>query len=301
MATKIAYLDADTGSSQYGYIIDGKTYKDEAGTQRISEGSIVTTPDGKTYKMGADGHGHEYTGTAEALGIPTTGSSGSDSEGNYVDYRKSTADDYINSIYDAQIKAAEAKLKAAYDQNVNTLNAEKAKIPGTYATAKNQTAGQSETQRANFNEYAAASGLNSGAGGQASLSFSNQLQGNLASLNQAQADAAANIDLQLANLQTQYQADLAQAFAEGNLAKISALYDNYQTNRANMMSMRQMELSMNKETTLYKDQKLESEKAWALETSNWTGDYSGMAAYGWKPQQIASAEAEWKRVRETKT
>jgi hypothetical protein len=195
---------------------------------------------------------------------------------------------YINEIYEKQRQITEAKLKAAYDQSVNTLNAEKAKLPGAYAAAKNETAGQSETQRANFNEYAAASGLNSGAGGQASLAFSNQLQGNLAALTQAQTDATAAIDLQLANLQTQYQTDLAQAFAEGNLAKVSALYNSYEKNRADMLLKQQTELDD-------KNQKYEADRNWALETAIRTGVYAGMAAYGWTPQQIANAEKLWQQ------
>lgn len=233
--------------------------------------------------VNADG---SYTSTTESDPPPETGG-GEKGPINFIGGgSNSTVEDYINSIYDAQLRSAEAKLKAMYDQSVNTLNAEKAKLPGAYAAAKNQTAGQSETQRANFNEYAAASGLNSGAGGQASLAFSNQLQGNLAALTQAQTDATAAIDLQLANLQTQYQTDLAQAFAEGNLAKVSALYDNYEKNRADMLLKQQTELDD-------KNQKYEADRTWALETAIRTGDYSAMAAYDWTPQQIANAEKLW--------
>jgi len=39
-----------TGTNQTGYIIDGKTYKDQQGTQRIDDGSIVTVG-GTSYKM----------------------------------------------------------------------------------------------------------------------------------------------------------------------------------------------------------------------------------------------------------
>lgn len=48
-STPTSYKDS-TGASQTGYIIDGKTYKDQQGTQRIDDGSIVTVG-GTSYKM----------------------------------------------------------------------------------------------------------------------------------------------------------------------------------------------------------------------------------------------------------
>lgn len=53
MATKVKYYD-DKGQSYDGYNIGGKTYKDEAGTQRIDQGSYVQTGD-TWWKMGDTG------------------------------------------------------------------------------------------------------------------------------------------------------------------------------------------------------------------------------------------------------
>lgn len=53
MARKTDYYDP-FGQKQTGYIINGQTYKDEAGTQRIDNGSAVTVG-GKTYQMTDNG------------------------------------------------------------------------------------------------------------------------------------------------------------------------------------------------------------------------------------------------------
>ena len=55
---KTKYYD-ETGKSYDGYNIGGKTYKDEAGTQRIDKNSYVQT-DNKWYKMG-DTNGTEVS------------------------------------------------------------------------------------------------------------------------------------------------------------------------------------------------------------------------------------------------
>lgn len=53
MARKTDYYDP-FGQKQTGYIINGQTYKDEAGTQRIDNGSAVSVG-GKTYQMTDNG------------------------------------------------------------------------------------------------------------------------------------------------------------------------------------------------------------------------------------------------------
>ncbi len=53
MANKVKYYDS-AGKSYDGYNIDGKTYKDEAGTQRIDKGSYVQTED-NWFQMGNTG------------------------------------------------------------------------------------------------------------------------------------------------------------------------------------------------------------------------------------------------------
>ena len=135
--------------------------------------------------------------------------------------------DRVNAQYDASGRAAALAYKNAYDQSMLQLDAAAAKIPQQYRSAMNAAAGQAAQQQANFNEYAAAQGLNSGAAGQAALSRSNTLQNNLSSLQQAQAQALADVELQRASAQTQYQNAVAEALANNDLARAQALYQEW--------------------------------------------------------------------------
>lgn len=137
----------------------------------------------------------------------------------------SSQEDYVNKLYDAQREASLAALKTAYDQNVIALDHAAEKIPAQYQTARNQSAASNEIAKANFNEYAAASGLNTGAGGQIQLSMANAEQGNQSALHKAEADALAEIENQRTLLRTNYQNSIAEAIAAGNLERAQALYN----------------------------------------------------------------------------
>lgn len=130
----------------------------------------------------------------------------------------------IEQLYKAQQDAAIAELDAAYNQNVIDLDAAKNKIPGVYAAQRNRTASDAAVNQRNFGEFAAASGLGSGANAQARLAMNNQLTSGLSSIAQAEADALAEIETERARVQAKYKADVAAAIAEGNAAKAQALY-----------------------------------------------------------------------------
>ncbi|UOO38264.1 hypothetical protein IZU99_03130 [Oscillospiraceae bacterium CM] len=273
MATQTSYYGPD-GSIQIGYIIDNKTYKDEAGTQRIDIGSHVPSAQG-FYKMTETG------GVLDPDYNPRANRSTDRIEKN------PDSNAYIDEIYDAKTKAAQAALQSAYDQNVNTLNTARSQIPGVYQDAKNTTASQGEIQKANFNEYASANGLNSGTGGQAQLAFSNTLQGNLSGLDKQQAKATSDMDLQMANLETTYKNNVAAAIAQGDFEKANALYNKYQTDQANALALKQYNdsLEYRNDTTNYER---------SLYYADYTGDYSSMSPW-WTPEAIAKANEKAKK------
>lgn len=144
-----------------------------------------------------------------------TGSSGSGS------YDKSS---YLKQIYAAQTEAALSNLKSAYETAMQDYDAAKEKLPGVYQEAKNTAAATNALEKRAFDERAAASGLNSGTGGQAQLAMSGALQGQLGKLDREQAQAESDIELERAKTQAEYQAAIAQAKAEGDNALASALY-----------------------------------------------------------------------------
>lgn len=131
----------------------------------------------------------------------------------------------INNYYSAAQNAQLAALKSAYDQNIINTDAAAAKIPGIYQSAENSAAAQSAVSQKNFNEYAAASGLNSGAGGQATLAQNLALQGNLNQLETEKANALKDVETQRLSIQTEYQNAIAEAVANNELQKAEALYN----------------------------------------------------------------------------
>lgn len=144
---------------------------------------------------------------------------GSDLTGMVEDYS-----DYLKQMYAARKEAALAELDAAYQSSLNALDRAEQGIGEQYQAARNSTAGSSEVAKRNFAEYAAASGLNSGTGGQAELARNVTLQNDLNTLDTAQADAISDLQLQRANAETQYNNAIAQAQAQGDYELASALY-----------------------------------------------------------------------------
>lgn len=131
---------------------------------------------------------------------------------------------WLEEMNAAKKRSAMAELQAAYDSNIAALNRAEKGLAGEYQNARNQTVGDSERSKRNFQEYAAAYGLNSGTGSQAELARNAVLQGNLNAINTHEADARADLDLQRVNAETEYSNAIAQARAEGDYQLASALY-----------------------------------------------------------------------------
>lgn len=137
------------------------------------------------------------------------------------------SNNYINEIYQQQLEARRAAIESAYKQNIASLDRAAEQIPVTYQSARNQAAGQAAISQKNFDEYAAASGLNSGAAAQARLASNTALQSTLGSISQAEAQALADIELQRRQLEDRYRAEIAAAIAESNAEKARTLYNEY--------------------------------------------------------------------------
>ena len=132
--------------------------------------------------------------------------------------------DYLNQMYAEQQKAALAAINSAYQQNVAALDKAQSEIAPQYQSARNQTAGTSEQAARNFAEYAAANGLGSGASAQADLARGIALQNNLNQLNESEANAYADLELQKSQAEIEYNNAIAQAQASNNAELAAALY-----------------------------------------------------------------------------
>ena len=134
-------------------------------------------------------------------------------------------EEYIKSMYDASQKAQEEALRASYEKNLGTLDQQESKLAPTYDAAANNAGAQAAIQRANFNESANASGLNTGAGSQADLSMRNAEAANISAIRKAQADAQADLEYQRSQLSIEYQNAIREAIAQNELNKAQALYE----------------------------------------------------------------------------
>lgn len=135
--------------------------------------------------------------------------------------------DAINEIYDAQRKAREEELKAAYDRSMSDYQAARDKIAPEYQKQANDLSVQYERNRQNFNNQAAATGINSGTASQAALARGGEYQRDFGNLRTAEANATAEADRQMANLTAEYQSNIRAALADNDYKKAQALLDEY--------------------------------------------------------------------------
>lgn len=223
-----AALDAelDKWSQRYntakasGDVIGMRFANDEANKVRNSYGYAAELANGDINNVK---NAVNYYGT----GSGSSGGTGSGSMGGSAAGGGAGADDmsnYLEEMYAAQRRNAIANLNSAYQQNVNAINRAGEGIDARYQNARNKAAGASELSARNFAEYAAASGLNSGAGGQAELARNVALQNNLNDISADEANVYAELELQRANAEAEYNAAIAQAEASNDFARAEALY-----------------------------------------------------------------------------
>ena len=132
--------------------------------------------------------------------------------------------DYIRQMHEQQLAANKAQLESDYNQNLSNLDSEASKIGSNYYEQRRQTQANADRAQANYNEMANASGLNSGTGSQAQLARSNQLQSDLTTLGNAEAQNRAEIERQRTLLGQQYQNAIQKAQAENNMELAQKLY-----------------------------------------------------------------------------
>lgn len=233
---------------------------------------------------------------------------------------------YINQLYDAQRQASLDQLKSAYDENMLTLDQTAAKIPGQYQQARNRSAASNEVAKANFNEYAAASGLNTGAAGQAQLAMANAEQGNQSALLNAERQALQEVENQRVALRTNYQNAVAEAVSAGNLERAQALYEEAVRVDNSMLETQLQQIQLNQAYAAAKagsgsgggggestmsfttakaaaDAGVYSDEVLAVLRDNGYSDYMIQQMYGYKPgmntqttpsaQALASAYEYW--------
>lgn len=140
-------------------------------------------------------------------------------------YQAEDRSDYINELYDTAREQALSALESAYDREVTSYDYAAAHIPAQYYDARNAASAEAALARQSVNEQFAASGLNTGAAGQARLSLAVAEQGALGALGREQAAALAELEMRRAEAESEYKAAVAEAIASSELERAQALYD----------------------------------------------------------------------------
>lgn len=176
-------------------------------------GATTTTP------YSPPGSGATTTNGAGVYGFgSTTTTGGTPYSGDY------DLSEYLRQQAAARIESELAGLSGAYKQAMNGYDAELRNIQKSYYNQRNQSAAQDAIARRNFDERAAASGLNSGTAGQADLARSAAYTSELARLGAAE-DAERNaVEMNRANAQAQYEQAIAQARANNQQQLAGDLY-----------------------------------------------------------------------------
>ena len=133
--------------------------------------------------------------------------------------------DYINELYDAARELAVSALEREYERETAAFDRAEAEIPETYRAARNAAASDAALARQSVNEQFAASGLNTGAAGQARLSLAVAEQGVMGALSREQAAELSDLELRRAEAESGYRAAVAEAIASSELERAEALYD----------------------------------------------------------------------------
>ena len=204
-------------------------------------------------------------------------------------YAGASQSDYINGVYDAQLEAQKQALESAYNQKEAEYSAAEAKIPAQYDAQRNALSAQNEIEKANFNEQAAASGLNAGAGSQARLSQSNAYQQGMTALGKAQADAASNLQLERTKAKTAYQDAIQQAIKDNDAKRAQALYEEAQRIDDNLVSnaLNQANLDATRSSTNY------AKMMETAQTLAHYGVFSGYLALGYSQDQVDAMRKVW--------
>lgn len=213
---------------------------------------------------------------------------------------------YIEEMNRAAQEAALAELRSAYEKNLSGLDRTKQSIAPTYQAARNQAAGQAELQKRQFAEYAAANGLNSGAGGQAQLAMNNALQGSLSNLSTQEASSLADLELQRSQTESDYNNAIAKAKADGNYQLAAQLYQEKvrqdEAIREQIMWQTQQDFQnaqfdWQKGRADIANQKDDTENLYqmVMQYAQSTGDFSLLGQFGFTAEQIANMQERWRK------
>ncbi len=328
----VQYWDKN-GNRQIGYMINGQTYVDQAGTQRVGIGSRVQTGGG-LYEMTANGGvlvpGYTQTTVEDAYGNksiayigqdgltyqnPVTGeripvgSIVSTANGKYVMTANGGVpitdaeieQQRINLISQQRKQTAIDAINAATDAGVLAYQQMLPGINSQYDTAAKQLYTNFMQENQAMPEQLAKMGLSGqGISESTAASLANSYQGNLSASELARRAAIQDVNNQVANLRAEAEAQKAQTAYDLSGEQFRAW--QWAQEMQNQIQQFQKQQEWNKYTwekefgMAQNDADYQRQLA-AAEMLAQYGDFSGYKAMGFNDAQIAGMKAEWQRQR----
>ncbi|MBQ8263980.1 MAG: hypothetical protein IJY96_04290 [Oscillospiraceae bacterium] len=276
---KTTYTDA-TGATQTGYIIGGKTYKDEEGTQRIDNGSIVDAG-GQKWVM-TDNGGISYE-EYMANKVP---------EQNPVDYSSIDDAGILNEMMNTTKTAYEQALlnndqqaAAQLQQNMNDIARRINELNAGYQEANKQLYRDYMMSRKNMPQLLAAQGITGGLSESTLLGLETGYQNNLVTNERERLAGVQSIEeggadraLEIAIAKAKADAAAGDTNAERRLAALTAMLNQRNLDR---------EYEAGEEAENYSKA---FERAQTLAAA---GDFSGYKALGYTDAEIAAMKSAW--------
>lgn len=140
----------------------------------------------------------------------------------YVDpYANYDIQNQMNSLAEARRQSQIAGLSKARDNALAGLDTQKAAIEPYYYNAKNQAAARSDVGAMNFAQYMAGRGVQGSAGAMPEMYRNAGLQSQIGALDQQQSSELAGIERNKANINSNYESDIAAANADIEAQKLS--------------------------------------------------------------------------------
>lgn len=249
-------LRSNTWLGGYGGGTDGSMYIDY--TMEAAKGNMPAYTDAAQKLLGSKGmeytlpswqqeeqESNKYpTGGSGSLSGGTTPGGGNIGDTTSPAFKVNDYSQYIQDMYAAQKAAALSSINAAYEKNKAAIERAGEGVAETYQNARNQTAGASELAKRNFAQYAAANGLNSGTGGQMELARNVALQNNLNTINTAEGQSMADLELQKANAETAYNDAIVQAEQQGNYELANSLYQEKVRVQETLLNLQIQQMAM---------------------------------------------------------
>ncbi len=150
----------------------------------------------------------------------------------------------ISDIYDKLNESTLAQLQGSYDQVKRQLDEAALKIPQQYQTQSRALEAQNAQNQRNMNEMLAASGLNTGASGQARLAQNAAYMQGSAGIKQSQAEAQAALERERVAKEQDYQNAITAALKDNDYQRAVALTQELKDFQQRAQQIAQMAMSI---------------------------------------------------------